>query len=88
MKRLINKIAVTTRLSENPSLSCNGGDYNEGYTLFRYDDGTITFKEWSSNELLEGTFEEEPITEEKATKMLYSDGYTVSQVYNFFKALG
>lgn len=88
MKKLINKIDVTTRISENFSLSCNGGDYNEGYTLFRYDDGTISIKDWSSNELLEGSFEEESITEEKATKMLYSDGYTVSQVYNFFKALG
>lgn len=78
-------ISVTTRVSENPALSCNGGDYEEGYNIYRYQDGKITIKDWSSNELLEGTFEEQEITEEAAARLLYSEGYSVKRVYNFMR---
>lgn len=72
---LMCKIVVTTRIPENNSLSSNGGDYYEGFTIKGYKRSRksrprFTYNEWSSCEILEGTFPVNNISHKAVKEML------------------
>ncbi len=74
---LVCKIVVTTKIPEDSSLSCNGGDYYEGYTIRGYRRSrksrpVFTYRDWSSNELVEYGVAETVISHKEVRKLLSS----------------
>lgn len=75
LKMLMCKVVVVTKIPDNISQSSNGGDYYVGYTIMGYKKHKksrlrYTYNEWSSNELLEGTFKPVNISHKKVRQML------------------
>lgn len=72
---LVCKIIVNTKIPENNSLSSNGGDYYEGFTIKGYKKNRksrprFTYNEWSSCEILEGTFPVYQISHKEVKEIL------------------
>lgn len=72
---LICKVVITTREPENTSLSYNGGDYYEGFTIKEYKKHKAArpvyyIREWSSCEMLEGTFQDYVVSRKEVKRIV------------------
>ena len=91
---LMCKIVVNTKIPENNSLSSNGGDYYEGFTIRGYKKNRksklrFTFNEWSSCEMLEGTFPINNISHKAVKQLLkkyFGDFKTIIRSPKYFES--